>query len=569
MDRLPRELVEEIVLFFAHVGTKNDVLDKRLVCRDFNRLLRPLACRTINLDSTRLSRHSNFAKPRAEGLQTIGHRCKALHIDMTVLRDDCMIYHPKALSHHLTSQPTLTTFWSLDEVDTLNSWFRGMPNLEFFCLALRRRYSFSESAFTELDFYQAAAEVLFYCRDIDRARICLPFPLIGVHCGAATRVVANALKALAQRPEEDSTPLRTLVVDGIADDTMCELWMNPTDVLNMQTLLPSVETLALTVRRLGAVSFSATMFGVALWNMLYHTARMRSLSLTQWCWGGRPDASGAAGELDVTRFSDMDHPRWLESRFPGPGAQLVPARPAYLELKHMSILPEDLLRIAEAFGPALEELHMKNVSLMTRQSIIENTASDNHLWVGRPNEDPGPRLWMAMCFRALMPKLRVCRCAHLGYALYLEGTSIVADDFDRADPAGLGRSIAQRFVEVATGLRQPPLSSGEPAFFHPHDARFVGLAHDLEERQGRVRIADHDYVAHRLAAADPPPDYRYSLDGLFRNAAAGSLRELHYIVDKIQEGLAGMKSRAEDGAEGAAAAGLVPDLLPPNPPAAE
>ncbi|KAJ3472404.1 hypothetical protein NLG97_g11015 [Lecanicillium saksenae] len=188
---------------------------------------------------------------------------------------------------------------------------------------------------------------------------------------------------------------------------------------------------------------------------------------------------------------------------------------------------------------------MKNVSLMTRQSIIENTASDMYLWVGLPNEDHGHRLWIAMTFRAMMPKLRVCRCAHLRYALFLEGTSTVSEAFDRADPSGAGRSIAQRFVEVVTGLRQPPLPSGEPAFFHPHEDRFMSLAHDLKERRSRVRIADHDYGAHRLTTA--APDYRYSLDGLFRNAAASSLRELHYIVDKIQEGLAGMKSRAEDG----------------------
>lgn len=88
MDRLPRELVEEILLVFAHASPKNDVLDKRLVCRSFDRILRPLGCRTLGLDSTRLSRSSKLVLPRVESLQTIGHRCKALHIDMTVLRDD-------------------------------------------------------------------------------------------------------------------------------------------------------------------------------------------------------------------------------------------------------------------------------------------------------------------------------------------------------------------------------------------------------------------------------------------------------------------------------------------------
>lgn len=90
MDRLPRELVEEIILAFTRSATKNDVLDKRLVCRDFNRILRPLGCRTLALDMTRLNKQSKHSRPRPEALQTIGHRCKALHIDMSVLRDDCM-----------------------------------------------------------------------------------------------------------------------------------------------------------------------------------------------------------------------------------------------------------------------------------------------------------------------------------------------------------------------------------------------------------------------------------------------------------------------------------------------
>lgn len=89
MDRLPRELVEEIVLSFSHIATKNDVLDKRLVCHDFNRILRPLGCRTLALDTTRLNKQSKHVRPRPEALQTIGHRCKALHVDMSVLRDDC------------------------------------------------------------------------------------------------------------------------------------------------------------------------------------------------------------------------------------------------------------------------------------------------------------------------------------------------------------------------------------------------------------------------------------------------------------------------------------------------
>ncbi|EGX90592.1 hypothetical protein CCM_07012 [Cordyceps militaris CM01] len=514
MDRLPPELFEEILLDFAYTATRNDVLAKRLVCRAFNHVLRPLGCRTLSLESTRLNKQSNAAKPRTEGLQTIGHRCKALYIDMTPLRDDY-------------------------EVETLTHMLQEIPQMKSFCRALRSRYSFSETSFTETDFYRSTAEILFYCRDVDRVRICLPFPVIGVQCSAATRVLANALKALGQRPDEDSVPLKTLAIECVPEDTLCELWMNPSDVMNMQALLPPVETLVLTIRRVYSGSFSTIMFGVALWNMIFTARNLQSLCLIDVNFG----SLNLYGVLEVTTLADMDHVRWLEMRIPGPSPQLIPPKPTYLELEHISILPEDLLRIAVALGPSLEELHLCNVSLMTRQSTTENTRSDRHLWVGHPNEDPGHRLWMAMRFRALMPKLRVCRCSHLTYKLYTDLADPICEDFDYADPAGIGRSVSQRFVEVVMGLGQPTLPSGEPMYWRPHDMELGHLMHNLAVRRSRIPMSEHDYYAHRLAAVGGQPDYRYSLDGLFRNCATGSRRELQYILDRFQEGVTILKEQ--------------------------
>ncbi|OAA64885.1 hypothetical protein ISF_04295 [Cordyceps fumosorosea ARSEF 2679] len=509
MDRLPWELFQDILLVFAHNATKNDVLTKRLVCRDFNHILRPLGCRTISLELTRLSKLYNVPKPRSDGLQTIGHRCKALHIDMTVLRDD-------------------------DEVEVLNSELQHLPSMQGFCHALRHRYSFSDAGFTELDFYQTTAEVLFYCRDIDRVRICLPQSIRGSHCGVATRVLANAFKALGQRPEEDSAPLKTLVIDNIPEVTLCELWINPSDVMNMQALLPSVETLALSTRCFDRVSFSAIMFGVALWNMISSTRNLQSLYLA--CSGASRTVKDDNLPEEVTH-QDMDFTQWLERRLSGPGPQVTLPKPTYLELRHVAMLPEELLHIAAAFGPSLEELHLFDVSLMIEQSLTSNAESDMHLWVGLPNVDAGPRQWMAMRFRALMPNLRICRCSNLNYKSYLHTTGPVQRVFDYADPARIGRSIAQRFVEVVTGLQQPSLPDGTPMRFHPHDDEFDHLLHNLTERRSRIPIAEYDFEAHRLAAADRPPDYQHSLDGLFANCVDGSRREIRGIVDKVVEGL--------------------------------
>ncbi|KAJ4150794.1 hypothetical protein LMH87_011528 [Akanthomyces muscarius] len=475
MDRLPRELVEEIVLAFSHIATKNDVLDKRLVCHDFNRILRPLGCRTLALDTTRLNKQSKHARPRPEALQTIGYRCKALHVDMSVLRDDY-------------------------EVDALMNMLLDVPSLSYFLVSLR------------------------YSLLLPRYRSRPHLPPVPNHWW--------------QRPEEDSATLKTLVLEGVADDTLCELWMNPSDVMNMQNLLSLVETLVLQIRRLGPESFPASMFGAAMWNMIYNAVNVQSLTLASATFLAPCDE-----KIDITRSGGESQAQWQERRFPGPGAQLAPPKPTYLELRDVALLPDDLLRIATAFGPSLEELHMNEVSIMTHQSVGHNTRSDMHLWVGLPNEDPGQRLWMAMRFRALMPKLRICRCSKLDYRLYLHAEKPICETFDRADPAAIGRPLSQRFVEVVMGHRQPRLPSGEPIFYHSHDPEFSSLTYVLSERRARIPISEHDYVAHRLAGIDAGRryDYEYSLDGQFRNCIDNSFQELSYLFDQVHSGMRALK----------------------------
>ena len=88
MDRLPRELVDAILLKCLAGESKNEVLELRLVCRVFDRTLKPYACRTLGLDFSRLSRLSGFRRPQEDALQTIGYHCKSLYVDLMVLRDD-------------------------------------------------------------------------------------------------------------------------------------------------------------------------------------------------------------------------------------------------------------------------------------------------------------------------------------------------------------------------------------------------------------------------------------------------------------------------------------------------
>lgn len=104
MDRLPRELVELILRQCVAQGAKNHVLELRLVCRVFDRALKPYACRTLGLDFSRLSRLSGFARPQTDALQTIGYHCQSLYVDLMVLRDDSN--HPSPpFAERPTDQP--------------------------------------------------------------------------------------------------------------------------------------------------------------------------------------------------------------------------------------------------------------------------------------------------------------------------------------------------------------------------------------------------------------------------------------------------------------------------------
>ena len=89
MDQLPRELIDAILQQCVAQGPRNVILDLRLVCRTFNHVLKPFACRTLGLDFSRLSKASGRERPQMDALQTIGYHCKSLYIDLMVLRDDC------------------------------------------------------------------------------------------------------------------------------------------------------------------------------------------------------------------------------------------------------------------------------------------------------------------------------------------------------------------------------------------------------------------------------------------------------------------------------------------------
>lgn len=98
MNRLPPELIDAILLQCVASGPKNAILGLRLVCRAFNRILKPFVCRTLGLEFSRLSRTSRHTRPQIDALQTIGYHCKSLYIDLMVVRDESEALTSRAFS---------------------------------------------------------------------------------------------------------------------------------------------------------------------------------------------------------------------------------------------------------------------------------------------------------------------------------------------------------------------------------------------------------------------------------------------------------------------------------------
>lgn len=89
MESLPRELIDAVLRQCVALSPRNHILDLRLVCRAFDRFLKPFALRTIALEFSRLSKNSRRRQPDIDSLQTIGYHCKSMYIDLMVLRDEC------------------------------------------------------------------------------------------------------------------------------------------------------------------------------------------------------------------------------------------------------------------------------------------------------------------------------------------------------------------------------------------------------------------------------------------------------------------------------------------------
>lgn len=88
MDSLPTEILKAILGSAIALGqnSKNEVLPLRLVCKDFNALLREDLLKTVQLDFSRLAKNE---KPLdLKYLSGVAGYCEAIYIDLMVMRDE-------------------------------------------------------------------------------------------------------------------------------------------------------------------------------------------------------------------------------------------------------------------------------------------------------------------------------------------------------------------------------------------------------------------------------------------------------------------------------------------------
>ncbi|UKZ73210.1 hypothetical protein TrVFT333_000852 [Trichoderma virens FT-333] len=477
MNRLPPEIVDAILLQCVEAGPKNSVLDLRLVCRTFDRILKPYGCRTLELEFSRLSktrRTTSRGRPRTDALQTVGYHCKSLYIDLMVLRDEM-------------------------EVDFLSAVFARVPLMLDFCQSLQNLYCMGEMSFTEHEYYETVEALLFNCRSVERLRLSLPFQLVGRYCNAATIILANTFKALASRPEEDSASMKVLVLENVTDIAICHLWMNPLDVMNIMRTVVVLEHLVIALRRHETDPPRVSMFGSCFWNIIEHAQQLATLCIVGMEHDDRPPRG-----LKQTRSYQMPIDEWRARVLPPPRIMLDNL--TCLELKRVEISPNVFQRLAETCGALMEELYLNEV-------------------------------WMAMMVRCTMPNLRICRASFLAYDLYIRDDVNTTPEFDLFDPCGLARSLSQRFVEVVMGIRQPPTPDGELVEYLPQDSREDYLLHRLTDRPRVVRVTDYDTNAYQIAVENTTSGWQKSIDGVFTNCNPNTLEELNFIAEKARQGM--------------------------------
>ncbi|KXJ92025.1 hypothetical protein Micbo1qcDRAFT_233361 [Microdochium bolleyi] len=513
MDLLPPEIILHILDYCVanHYGDKNSLLAMRTVCRLFDDVLQPFTLRTLQLEFTRLDKLGRSRRPPDEGaLERIGHLCRALYLDMMVVRDE-------------------------GEVRYLARIFHSIPSMEPFVSKLRTRYCMNDDSFTEVEYREHLGMLLRYTPNMAATRLNLPFQLISRHCHAATMIMGNTFEALAQRDWEVSTPLETLVVENLTDTTVVKLWHNPRDVKNIIDVFSSLKHLLLSVRRHEEGQVHTIAFRNRLWEMIGKAPRLESLCLIGLDLDDKPFQV-----VKVSTQRSLSLEEWQFKSVPTirkPPKSVLPEL-AFLELRRVEVMGFGLLSLLRCFSGSLRELYLDQVYLKTIHSPEPPLETDSTLWIGLPNVQPPPNhRWIAMQIRQMRTQLRKCRATKLGYDQYSMGQDhLQAPAYDLEDPCGLSRPFEQRFVEVLSGIKQPPTATNEPVAYMPEEEAQTWALAEFERPAEMLKV-DWDAAEFFARHHNPTSSWQRTIDGQFPNVNQFTLDELHHIADTACEGM--------------------------------
>lgn len=453
--------------------------------------------------------------------------------------------------------------------------------------------------------YAATIEDIFRrCPDINTMRLVLPNPIVPTPCDAPTRVMSHTIAAVSRtcsrRRNEGLGPvlLRTLVIENLSEPVLWDLYHNPIDIQHLEDTLRGVENLVLCLRDpdyfedTRPESFPNT-YPRDLWHLIWLSRNsLKTLCIAYADISPRCDR-GPRIPRPSMRFSGFhrNHLRMLEVPPLPMQGHLVDHTPALtrLELKNVSLDASRFLRlIINVYGITLERLYLDRVDMEIHDywgmGLMDNGAAYTHnLWIGVPNRRPyvappehqpqpddlqQSEWWAAVMIRDNCPFLWQVRATELSYAaaepFYAPGA------YDIVDPSGLGRTLAQRFVEVVCGFDQPqappnPLATpnvvdrvfggpnetisavdGGCVYYLPYDEKddeTIALKHRPD---AGFPVESHDLEAFRLAGgATKTSEWLHSVDGHFPNVPSatdhedydewidGELDALRYAVEKV------------------------------------
>ena len=401
-----------------------------------------------------------------------------------------------------------------------------------FCDILYEQYCLHEKTFHQDEYSRKLEAILFHCRNIERLRLVLPYPLVGRH-DVATWMLAITFRALGQPPEpdEESARLRVLVLENVSDTSICQLWRNPVDIKNIRFAMGRLKHLIITTRRRDVSRDQFEMYSVYLWDMIRQPDDLESLCLM----GTDTDLFDGQDSVKHTKPTVISREQWNVQTFPCPANSLFNL--TRLELKNLDLHAGFFHQMAKGFGRTLQELYLNSVALKVSDHDIDPDVNAAHrcptLWVGLPDHDQLPHYqWIAPTIRTYFANLRICRAVKLGYDFHGTNDQLDwCDGFDLKDPCGLERNLGQRFVEVVMGFEQPPAADDQrsSSIQPPH-----GVTEEkwppLIARPKEFSVQDWSTTKHQEAVGNSTSRWARSLDGMFFNANACTVREMQSIT---------------------------------------